>query len=201
MTEDDLPLIYTSAGKLTLDSKLRVFQCKILSKILYLNKSLYKMKLADTSLCTFCQREGETINHLFLECEYSITLWSDIQNWLEGDLPNINSQDVVVGFVERQFYGKMENFLLLLYKSFIYINRLSNKSVRFEGFKVYIKGIMKIEEKIASKNNKLPQHFQKWDLLGGRFYSVEWWDITINYKPLCQGWGGWEIGVGGRVLL
>ena len=27
---------------------------------------------------------------------------------------------------------------------------------------------MKIEEKIALKNNKLPQNFQKWDLLGGR---------------------------------
>ena len=76
---------------------------------------------------------------------------------------------MVLGFVERQFYGRMENFLLLLYKRFIYINSLSNKSVRFEGFKVYIKGIMKIEEKIASKNNKLPQHFQKWDFLGGRF--------------------------------
>ena len=94
-----------------------------------------------------------------------------MQNWLEGDLPNINSRDVVPGFVERQFYGRMENFLLLLYTRFIYINRLSSKSVRFEGFKVYIKGIMKIEEKIASnsKNNKLSQHFQKGDLLGGRF--------------------------------
>ena len=80
---------------------------------------------------------------------------------------------MVLGFVERQFYGRMENFLLLLHKRLIYISRLSNKSVRFEGFKVYIKGIMKIEEKIASKNNKLPQHFQKCDLLGGRF-SVEW---------------------------
>ena len=76
---------------------------------------------------------------------------------------------MVVGFVKRQFYGRMDNFLLLLYKRFIYINRLSNKSVRFEGFKVYVKGIIKIEEKIASKNNKLPQHFQNWDLLGGRF--------------------------------
>ena len=63
---------------------------------------------------------------------------------------------MVLGFVERRFYGRMENFLLLLCKRFIYINRLSNKSVRFEGFKVYIKGIMKTEEKIALKNNKLP---------------------------------------------
>ena len=144
-----------------MDSKLRVFQYKVLNNILYLKKSLYKMKLADTPVCTFCQREEETINHLLKECEYSKTLWNDIQNWLEGDLPNIKSQSVVLGFVERQFYGRMENFLLLLYKIFIYINKLSNKSVRFEGFKVYIKDIMKIEEKIASKNNKLTQHFQK----------------------------------------
>ena len=101
VTEDDWPLIYALAGKLTLDSKLRVFQYKVLNNILYLNKSLYKIKLADTPLCTFCQREEETINHLFLECEYSKTLWSDIQNWLEDDLPNINSRDVVLGFVER----------------------------------------------------------------------------------------------------
>ena len=97
------------------------------------------MNFADTPLCTFCRREEETINHIFLECQYSKTLWSDIQNWLVGGLPNVNSRDVVLGFVERQFYGTMENFLLLLYKRFIYINRLSNKSVRFEGFKVYIK--------------------------------------------------------------
>ena len=40
VTEDDWPLIYTLAGKLTLDSKLRVFQHKVLNNILYLNKSL-----------------------------------------------------------------------------------------------------------------------------------------------------------------
>ena len=170
VTEDDWLLIYTLAGKLTLDSKLRVFQYKVLNNILYLNKSLYEMKLADAPLCTFCQREEEIINHLFPECEYSKTLWSEIQNWLKGDLPNINSRDVVLGFVLRLFCGRMENVLLLLYKRFIYIKRLSNKPVRFERFKVKIESIMKVEEKIASKSNKLPQHFQKWDLLGGRLY-------------------------------
>ena len=69
VTEDDWPLIYTLAGKLTLGSKLRVFQYKVLNSILYLNKSLYKMKLAYTPLCTFSKREEETTNHLFLECE------------------------------------------------------------------------------------------------------------------------------------
>ena len=106
----------------------------------------------------------------FQSGEYSKTLWSEIQNWLKGDLPNINSRDVVLGFVLRLFCGRMKNVLLLLYKRFIYIKRLSNKPVRFERFKVYIESMMKVEEKIASKSNKLPQHFQKWDLLGGRLY-------------------------------
>ena len=54
-----------------------MFQYEVLNNNLYLNKSLYKMKLADTPLCTFCQREEETINHLFLECEYSETHWNE----------------------------------------------------------------------------------------------------------------------------
>ena len=69
--------------------------------------------------------------------------------------------------MEGQFSCKIGNFVLLQYKRFIYIDRLSKKSIRVKGFKVYIKGILKIEEKIASKNSKLFQHFQKWDLLKG----------------------------------
>ena len=38
VTEYDWPLIYTLAGKLTLDSKLSVFQYKVLNNISYLNK-------------------------------------------------------------------------------------------------------------------------------------------------------------------
>ena len=105
VTEHDWPLIYTLADKL-----MGMFQYKVLNNILYLNESLFKIKLADTLLCTFCQREEETVNHIFLECEYSKSLWNDTQNWLEADLPNIDSLNVVLGFVERQLCGRTENF-------------------------------------------------------------------------------------------
>ena len=109
---------------------------------------------------------------------------------------------MVLGFVERQFYGRMENFLLLLYKRFIYVNRLSNKSVKFEGFKVYIKGIMTIEEKMASKNNKLPQHFQTWDLLRGRFqYGIDGTSpLIISFFVKGGGMGNWGWGKGTLVI-
>ena len=69
------PRIYTLASKLTIDSKMRIFQYKILNNILYLNKALYKMKIADSPLCTFCSQEDEMIEHIFLSCKYSKRLW------------------------------------------------------------------------------------------------------------------------------
>ena len=46
--DEHWPTIYTLASKLTIDSKMRIFQYKILNNILYLNKELYKMKIADS---------------------------------------------------------------------------------------------------------------------------------------------------------
>ena len=47
------PKIYTLASKYTIETKTRVFQYKILNKILYLNKQLYKMRLKESPLCSF----------------------------------------------------------------------------------------------------------------------------------------------------
>ena len=59
---------------------------------------------------------------------------------------------MVLGFAERQFCGKMENVLLLLYQRFMYTNRLlANLSGLKDLKSIYIKGIMNIEKKVASK--------------------------------------------------
>ena len=63
--------VYLLPASTTLDTKLRMFQYKILNNILYLNQRLYHMKLADSPLCSLCKREFETISHLFLRCESS----------------------------------------------------------------------------------------------------------------------------------
>ena len=64
------PKIYTLASKCTIETKTRVFQYKILNNILYLNKQLYKMRLKESPLCSFCSEEEETLTQLFLECTF-----------------------------------------------------------------------------------------------------------------------------------
>ena len=125
------------------------------------------MKIADSPLCTFCSQEDETIEHIFLSYEYSKRLWKNVKDWVnkEQDLPNLSSKNVVIGFVEDNSGSVVKNLLLLLYKRYICNNRISKSTLCFDGFKMFVKCVMKIEEKIALRNKRLSQHFQKWDFL------------------------------------
>jgi len=52
----------------TIDTTLRSFQYKIVIRIIPTNKMLFKFQYVSSSLCTFCNANIETIEHLFWEC-------------------------------------------------------------------------------------------------------------------------------------
>ena len=54
---------------------LRTFQYKINNRILYTNDKLYKFRLVDTELCSFCMETKETLLHHLWECHYVKTVW------------------------------------------------------------------------------------------------------------------------------
>ena len=75
--------IYLIPFKVTVDSRSREFQFKVLHRYLATNKFLHKIVLVPSFLCTFCKRESESIEHLFIECEYSNKFWQDLINWFD----------------------------------------------------------------------------------------------------------------------
>ena len=56
----DWKLIYLLPRMITVDTKLRVFQYKILNNILLVNKILFKFRKVESPLCSFCKAEDET---------------------------------------------------------------------------------------------------------------------------------------------
>ena len=62
----DWAYIFRLAFKCAIDSKTRNFQFKILHRIIATNDFLYKVDIIDNNLCTFCDLEIETLEHLFL---------------------------------------------------------------------------------------------------------------------------------------
>ena len=109
---------HSLAGKCSIDSGTRIFQYKILNNALYLNKHLFRCKLAESPLCSICGVEDETVIHLLAECSYSTKLWEELQNALASklSLPNVSPQNVILGIIDCQSSSVTINHLLLLYK-------------------------------------------------------------------------------------
>lgn len=62
--------IYSLPFQVALDTYTRDFQYKILNRILFTNSKLFKLKLVESSLCSFCDKNEETLEHLFVFCEH-----------------------------------------------------------------------------------------------------------------------------------
>ena len=64
--------IYILPRITTVNTYLRSFQYKILNNILFLNKKLFVFRKKNTPLCSFCNKEEQTLLHIFSECTYVI---------------------------------------------------------------------------------------------------------------------------------
>ena len=74
----DWDVIYLIPHLVTLDTKTRIFQYKLLNRIIYTNTTLYKMKLVGSPLCTFCKTQEESLEHLFCRCNFAIAFWKSV---------------------------------------------------------------------------------------------------------------------------
>ena len=61
----DWKYIYVLPRIVTSDSYTRYFQYKVLNNVLYSNEKLFFFGISETSQCSFCNQNNETVEHLF----------------------------------------------------------------------------------------------------------------------------------------
>ena len=151
--------------KCTIDSHTRIFQYQILNNILYLNDRLFKMNLVESEMCSFCKGEKETVEHLFLNCRIAKTLWTNICNLCKETMsfPVLLFKNIICGFTESLEQNICQNFVLLLFKKFLYQQRSRQSEANIKSFSNSIHTIYRIEYKIAAANYRLDSHFKKWE--------------------------------------
>ena len=71
-------LIYRIPCIATLETKICIFQYKLLNNMLYLNKKLFQFCIISQSKCSFCELYDETPHHIFYECTYTQNLWNQL---------------------------------------------------------------------------------------------------------------------------
>ena len=88
ITHDINEKSFNAITKFTEGAYYKYFQFKLLHSHTVINEKLNKMKLAETNVCRLCQKEPETIKHTFLEWSFVITLWKQLEKWLQTNLEN-----------------------------------------------------------------------------------------------------------------
>ena len=144
--------------------KYRSFQFRLLHRALVLNPQLARWGMCETGLCTFCQKEVETLSHLFVHCERLQDIWIPMESFMNkysAEQIDFNVESVLTNrFVKDRTNIKI--FLCLITKQYIYRNRCLKKNLIFAEIKASIKQIECMEKYNAVQKNNLQKHLKKW---------------------------------------
>ena len=152
--------IYLTPIKSTIDTILRNFQYKFLMQIIPTNSFLLKCKIVNTNLCDFCNRNIETVKHLFWECHYSQHFWSQLKTFLLGIGIYFELKYKFICFGKRK--QQILNFIIISAKYFIFRNKYTKTIPNFIEYKSFLYRRIEIEKCIALDKDKLEQHIKKW---------------------------------------
>ena len=126
-------MFYLIPFNCTMDAKLRWFQYRILNRFLTTNSCLCKIGQRIDNVCTFCKKEAETIEHLFVESKVATNIWSKLQNWIQIKLgiPVVLSKTHILFGIDLKKCNSAINLIILLSKFYTYRITCQGSTVSF----------------------------------------------------------------------
>ena len=156
----DWTKIYDLPRKTTADTRLRVFQYKILNNVLYLNEKLFHFGLVDSERCRFCLVSNEPPIHIFSECPIVKELWNCFCDVFKDyvSLPNLSPQIATLGFTSNIENSMLINHIVLLFKYYVYKSR-KDRNINILPFINFLTRVYDTEKALSIKKKNLTE---KW---------------------------------------
>ena len=95
----------------TIETQIKEFQCKVLNSITFTNEKMFKFKMTDSPLCSFCKREAESHEHLLYCCDVTKTFWEAFCSWL-GEF-KINSHPFTIIEILFEVFDVEDDWIIL----------------------------------------------------------------------------------------
>ena len=159
--------IFKSCATFTTDVQLKWFQTRILHRIIPTESYLYKCKLVNSPLCTFCNIETQTIEHLFWRCEISRRFWNELFICIKEKCPHclnlqLNETLVILGTDLKQIIDKVIVFIITCAKFYLYKCKLNNTLPHFRSFKCVLKSKCNVERFVCLLNEHTTRNRPIW---------------------------------------
>ena len=169
LSNDDIKSFFVNCFQTIDDNYYKYFQYRITSRILGTNQSLYKFQISDTPLCRLCNRNPETLIHLFVNCNKSKKLFHDIKTWIlrrtgyEPPIyPDTNPLHILFGIPGNKNQNKPLNTVLLVAKNYIFISAWKRRELNIFEFQRKLSSVYHEQKALANIN------------ISGNLFSKNW---------------------------
>ena len=149
---------------ITNHSKLRFFQNRLVQYVVVTNRRLWQYKRGENQLCHFCEKEAESILHLFCRCEIIKTFYNRVIQYINELVPFdeiekiLTDVDIIFNVIQENPH-RISNFIFLVAKYFAYKMRCASKfTLEIIHFKAEIEHMRNMERYYATQNNKIGKH-------------------------------------------
>ena len=150
--------------KITLITKLRYFQYRMLSSKIVTNVHRAKWDQNISANCTICQEEKETVPHLFWFCKKINQIWKALNkllNYKLNDTYQITYENVILNNV-RGKHKATYNTIILIVKQNIYAKKCLGEEINFMSILTNVQEIKKIEYLAMKRTNQVAKYEKKW---------------------------------------
>ena len=110
--------------------------------VLETNTFLKKIGKIDSSACSFCGVNDESLEHLFVTCLFTATLWEKLVIWCNNitiKVKSLSAVDIIFGDWQRKEGFLLLNHIILIAKQYIYYYRINNSKPLFNVLLLRIK--------------------------------------------------------------
>jgi hypothetical protein len=117
------------------DIRLKWFQIRLVHRILATNIVLKEMGVVSNNLCSFCNNERESLQHLFWTCKFSCDFWNELERLINEKCQHASnfkfSQSLILfGQDNKTKTDKILDLIIVLAKMFLYHCRQTNRTPR-----------------------------------------------------------------------
>ena len=138
-------------------------QYKLLHRRTITNRLLKKMNITDFDHCLYCKESPETIEHIYLECTNSKTLWQETIKWVRSIYDNhfiISDSEKIFGGTKNSL---ITNTIITSVKDVIYFKRKTGTKMHITDVKrCLLKNLSTLKTKELAVGNLLGFE-NRWD--------------------------------------
>lgn len=161
-------LIYLRPFGITRETKVQSLQFRVLHRTITCNHLLYRWRMRDDGLCSFCDQE-DTLEHFFHACHLCREFWAQVREWifssLRISLTRISLKEFLLGVPKDFPHASVVNYALLWVKFFIHRQKLFGGGVlNLDHWIGELRLKLLTERRICEEEGK-PSKFKRWETL------------------------------------